>query len=621
MFIKLFSKYNKTTKQRYTIYSLYESYRHLGRVCQRSVICLGKLDELETEEQKKQLALRIEELIKHGGHIFPIGIIDSKVELLAQYYYNEIKRRRRYDTDKQQHGDWVTVDMTTLKNKDAREIGAEWMCKQALDQLGIYDFLKSHKWDDEKISIAATHIISRAVYPASELKTVSFIKENSAISEITGIDCNKLTKDTLYSISHKLYSEKDSLEQHLSKQTNELFDLEDKLILYDLTNTYFEGRMQGSKKAKFGRSKEKRSDARIIVLAVVVNSEGFLKYSNIFEGNMTDCKTLEMVILHLSQQTSFTSRKPIIVIDAGIGTDENIAMLKSKGYDYMSVARSGLKEYYADVESKPVQIKDKRKQPIELLKVRTDKNDDQYLWVKSEAKALKEQSMNGLLSQRFEERIENIRAGILKKGGVKKIEKVYERLGRLKEKYPSVHKYYDVTIADNGKGLATAITYKHKAGIDTDKKAGIYFLRTSLKGTDETTLWTIYNTIREIEYTFRVLKTDLDLRPIYHKTDEASMAHLHLGILAYWLVNTVRYQLKQKGYNHDWREIIRIMNTQKCVTTSIENINNEIISVRQCTEPTAKVKEIYDLLNYKYAPFVRKKSVVLPAETFKNESA
>jgi len=137
---------------------------------------------------------------------------------------------------------------------------------------------------------------------------------------------------------------------------------------------------------------------------------------------------------------------------------------------------------------------------------------------------------------------------------------------------------------------------------------------------NEHAFWSIYNIIREIEYTFRVLKRDLDLRPIYHKTDDASMAHLNLGILAYWLVATIRYQLKQKGINSDWREIVRRMNTQKCVTTSVVNIKQETISVRQCTEPTKEVKAIYDILNYKYAPFSRKKSVVPPAEILKNNS-
>jgi transposase len=323
----------------------------------------------------------------------------------------------------------------------------------------------------------------------------------------------------------------------------------------------------------------------------------------------------------LSKKTSFSGRKPIVVIDAGIATDENLKMLKNKQYHYMCVTRSNLKEYRADTNSTPVEIKDQRNQPIELMKVKVEGDDDKYLWVKSKAKALKENSMNGLLSQRFEEGIQSISQGINKKGGTKRIDKVYERIGRLKQKYPSVHRYYDISLEDDGNGIATAISCSHKKGEDTEKKEGIYFLRTTMDETDEQTLWSIYNTIREIEYTFRVLKTDLDLRPIYHKNDDASMAHLHLGILAYWLVSTIRYQLKQKGYNHAWKEIVRIMNTQKCVTTIVENIKGETVSVRQCTEPSQKVKQVYDLMGYKTVPFYRKKSVVIPAEIFKNDSS
>lgn len=619
MFIKPFFKHNRTTGERYCVYKLCEGYRLNGGVYHRIIVGFGRLEELETVEQKKLLAARVEELIVNGGNSLPTSAVDEQVERLARHYFAEIKSKRRYDL-KQGNEDWETVKMSTLKNKDAREIGAEWLCKQAFDQLGIGSFLQQAGWSEDKIALATSHIVSRAVYPASELKTVSYIKENSAISEITGFDKDKLTKDILYGISHKLYKIKTPLEQYLSKRTNELFDLEDKIILYDLTNTYFEGRMIRSKIAKFGRSKEKRNDARIVVLAVVINREGFLKYSNIFEGNMADCKTLGSVIDTMSNQTSWSHRKPIVVIDAGIATDGNIAMLRNKGYDYMCVSRSSIKEYHADTTALPVEIKDKKDQPIELLKVKTGGDNDQYLWVRSQAKALKEKSMNGLLSQRFEEGIQSIQEGIAKKGGTKKLNKVYERIGRLKQKYPSVHNYYDITIGDDGNGTATNISCRHKTGEDPDKQSGIYFLLTSLKENDEKTLWAIYNIIREIEYTFRVLKSDLDLRPIYHKTDSAAMAHLHLGMLAYWLVATIRYQLKQQGINSDWREIVRTMNTQKCVTTSLVNIKDETISIRQCTEPTKEVKKIYDLLKYKYAPFVRKKSVVPPTEIFKNDS-
>ena len=576
MFVKPLSKYNKTTRERYSIYQLCESYRLDGRIRQRVIIGLGKLEELTTDEQKIQLGKRIEELLQ-GKPTLPLEEQNAEVEGTARHFYNEILKKRRYDV-KNGKADWQLVDINTIKNKDAREVGPEWLCKQAFDQLGISDFLHTANWPEEKIKLAATHIISRTVYPASELKTVNFIKENSAISELTGYNKRQLTKDKLYGISKDLYAIKDQLESYLSHKTNELFDLDDKIILYDLTNTYFEGQVQHSKIAKFGRSKEKRSDAKLIVLAVVINREGFLKYSNIFQGNIADSKTLQTIVDAISNATSFSRRKPIVVMDAGIATEENLEMLRGKGYGYMCVVRTSLKDYRADTEKEPVKIFDKKEQPIELMRVKpVDKeSNDTYLWVKSKAKALKENSMNGLLSQRFEEGVQSINEGIHKKSGTKKLDKVNQRIGRLMEKYPSVHRYYDITVTDDTKGTATSISCKQKTGVDIDKKAGIYFLRTTLDENSEKTLWAIYNVIREIEYTFRVLKTDLDLRPIYHKTDEATMAHLNLGLLAYWLVATIRYQLKQQGYNHQWNEIVRIMNTQKLVTTSYY-VSDEIV--------------------------------------------
>jgi len=318
MFVKPLSKYNKTTKQRYSLYQLCESYRLDGRVRHRVIIGLGKQEELPTDEQKIQLGKRIEEMVQ-GKMRLSFDEPDEQVERLARHFYNEILTKRRYDTKSTGHA-WQRVDVDKVKNKEAWEIGAEWLCKQAFDQLNISGFLHQSGWEQEKISLAATHIISRTVFPASELMTASYIKENSAICELTGYDKDKVTKDKLYEISKELYYIKDQLESYLSNKTNELFDLDDKIILYDLTNTYFEGRMLNSKKARFGRSKEKRKDAKLIVLAIVINREGFLKYSNIFRGNMADSKTLKALVETIGKATSLSQRKPVVVMDAGIAT-------------------------------------------------------------------------------------------------------------------------------------------------------------------------------------------------------------------------------------------------------------------------------------------------------------
>jgi transposase len=620
MFLKVAQKYCKAENKSVSYYRLCESYRdEFGFPRQKMIISLGRLSELPDDKKKYFLCERLTRLINGEPSLYG-HCGDEMVEQLARHYFQQILSKKKVDRQTRTNEELELVKLKTLKNKEVREIGAESLCYQAFCQLGIDSYLKRRGWGAYQVSLAATHIVSRAVYPASELKTVSWVKENSAICELTGYDVEEITKDKLYGISKRLYKEKEGIENHLSRCTNELFNLHDKVILYDLTNTYFEGRMAGSKIAKFGRSKEKRNDARIIVLAVIVNVEGFLKYSDIFEGNTSDCSTLKTVIKKLSQKAGYTGKKPIVVMDAGIATEANLAFLKEEGYPYLCVSRSNLKNYKADTDNMPVQIIDKRKQPIELLRVKAENDGDNYLWVKSQAKAEKENSMHRQFSERFEEGLRGIRNAILRKGGTKKSEKVWERIGRLKEKYPSVHQYYETKVTDNGNGTATGLTFARKENMLYDKQAGIYFLRTSLNWDDEETIWAIYNAIREIEYTFRVLKTDLDLRPIFHKSDEGSMAHLHLGLLAYWLVSTIRYQLKQKGYNHDWREIVRTMNTQKVVTTTVENDRGEIINIRQCSEPSEPVKQLYEKLKYRTVPLPRKKSVWHTGEKLKNNN-
>jgi transposase len=149
--------------------------------------------------------------------------------------------------------------------------------------------------------------------------------------------------------------------------------------------------------------------------------------------------------------------------------------------------------------------------------------------------------------------------------------------------------------------------------MEPNENSGTYFLRTSLKMSEEL-LWETYNIIREIKYSFRTLKTDLDLRPVYHKKDESTMAHLHLGVLAYWIVNTVRYQFKQHDTNFQWREIVRIMSTQKAVMTVSQNRYDEVIVSIRTSDPSRKVQDIYDRLRYKLRHYSKRKFVVHRSE-------
>jgi Transposase DDE domain len=647
MYFKVSGRHNPATNQPGWYYRLVESYRNSdGRVCHRTMLNLGFLEGLSPEQMNEIQKILTERAENHGKSLFEASASDDII--VSQYveeYYARLVSEKRIDVSPSKNKvskpgkDWQTVDINSIRNKDVREVGAEWLCFQAVRQLGMDVFLSNHDWDQEQVQLAITHIISRAVYPASELKTSLWIKENSAVCELTGYDVDKITKDKLYRISQKLYQVKQEMEQHLSLRTNELFDIEDKIILYDLTNTYFEGSMRGSKLAKYGRSKEKRTDAKLVVLALVINPEGFIKYSDIFQGNISDPATLGKIIDHLRERTSTSAHKAIVVIDAGIASEANLKLIKEKGYEYICVTRSNMKNYNAVAAGGVVTVRDNKQQKIELCQVRKEGHSDYFLKIESHSKELKERSMNEQFRQRFEEGMQKIADSLAKKGGIKQADKVHERIGRLKQKFPSIGRYYDIEVEvapkpepeKKGKGkksrvqtkenevenkIVTSIKWSVKEGVDINARSGVYFLQSSIQDTEKV-LWDGYNTIREIEATFRVLKTDLDLRPIYHKKDETTMAHLNLGLLAYWLVNTIRHQLKKEGINSQWSEIVRTMNTQKAVTTTAQNNQDEIIQIRRCTEPNEKVKRIYDILKYKPEPYKKKKYVVHKPD-FKN---
>jgi transposase len=600
-------------------YRLVESYRNAeNRVCHRTILTVGFMDDA-TPERLNRIQKLLTERYERKESLFQ-GEEDPVVRQYVEDFWQRIVSSKKLDllsADKLSR----MVHMDTLRHTDAREIGAENIAYQTWVKLDLTRLLLSAGFTQEQATLAATQVVSRAVYPASELKTVRWIKENSAVCELTGYDAGKVTKDRLYESALRLYRAKDVLEKHLSKRTNELFDLEDKIILYDLTNTYFEGEKRNSALAKFGRSKEKRNDAKQVVLALVVNVEGFIKYSSVLEGNTADCNTLSAMIEKLASHTC--GGPAVVVLDAGIATEDNLRLIEEKGYRYLCVSRTKLKDY-SYVPGRLTTLMDtKSKQSIRLRSVTTKKNTDYYLEVKSPSKEKKEEGMKLSFEKRFEEELQKIHAALHSKGGVKKSDKVHQRIGRAKQKYPSVQHYYDITVAvDEKTGLATEISWKKDAGKDMEKteNLGVYFLRTNLNVSEEYVVWNIYNTIREIENAFRTLKTDLDLRPIYHKNDDATMAHLHLGLLAYWLVNTVRHQLKHNGVKSCWGEIVRIGNTQKVITTSGTNTYEKTVATRKCTVPNDNLKRIYDILQTKHQPFTKRKSVVHKLESKKTKN-
>lgn len=503
------------------------------------------------------------------------------------------------------------VDTATMEHTDAREAGAEWLCLRAAGQLGLRGFLEGKGWSETRINTALSVLIARTVYSPSELRTRRIMEENSAVCELVSGDRDWVpSMRGVYEAAPALYALKEELERHLCAVTDNLFNQRNRIVLFDLTNFHFEGAKRSSAKARFGRSKEKRSDCRLLVLALCINTDGFIRYSEVLPGNTADPRSLPAMVDGLMERSPVKdSDKTLVVIDAGIATEENLALLKGKGYNYLCVSRTRLKDYELSPDHRSVTVLDARKQAITLREVHTDPDGDYYLEVTSPSKAMTEASMNRQWRERFEGELEKINEAIKRKGGTKGYEKVIERTGRAIQKYPSVSRYYDIEYVaseeDPSKMERVDWSIRDLTGLESGH--GVYFLRTNVRTLDEKTTWDYYNLIREIECTNRQLKTDLNLRPIYHQTDRNSDAHLFLGLLSYWIVNAIRLQLKRKGEPCYWTEIVRRMSTQKLVTTKALNPFDEIVETRIFSLPTKAAADIYDKLGYRHYPFRKMK--------------
>ena len=501
------------------------------------------------------------------------------------------------------------VDVNTVKHTDARDVGAEWICLQTIRELEIDRFLERQGWNEIQINTTLAHLITRTVYTPSELKSIRIMNENSAVCElVSGNQEWHPGYHDIYKVAPNLYGLKDKLETHLCRKTDDLFNLTNRIVLFDLTNFYFEGRKERSVKAQYGRSKEKRNDCKLLVMALCVNAEGFIRYSSILAGNTADPDSLPDMIDTLSQKTRTPSdpeRKVLVCLDAGIATEDNLRKIKEKGYNYLCVSRTRLTDYEISEDCQSVKVLDTRKQEITLRQVKHEADGDYYLEINSPAKAVKESSMNRQWRERFEQELTKARDALGRKGGKKTYEKVIERVGRAIQKYPSIAKYYVIDYLrdeKNPKNMAD-IQWRIAVPENVDRQSGIYFLRTNVESLDEKSTWDYYNLIREIECTNRQLKTDLNLRPIYHKKDDCSDAHLFLGLLSYWIVNAIRYKLKQTGENCFWTEIVRRMSTQKAITTEGVNALGEKVSLRLCSEPSKAAEDIYERLKYRKMPF------------------
>lgn len=613
MFIREVKKKRSKTSKTFYQYSLVQASRIEGKVKQTIILYLGSDTQLRDKEDRAKVLQALKALIFAQPEIFPLDI-PSKLESLARSYFH--KYTLKYG-DQQTDGaaipprpdraEYLNVDLLGMEVSDVRSFGAEHLCAQVLDKLQLLECLQSVGIKKYQARKAVMAIAARAIFCSSEHRTAQILKMNSSLTDCFDID-EQVSHKQLYHISDLLFEHKAEIDRFLHQRITHMFNLKDTLVIFDLSNTYFETGKRGSSIAKYGRSKEKRNDCPIVVFAGAIGQEGFIRHSRNYEGNLPDPEALAMMISDLEQHSDHGPKKTI-VMDAGIATEDNLSMLREKGYDYVCVSRKRLKKYPCPQPGKVTRLTDRGHQKVELSVFKPEDQPDTWMSVQSQSKRAKEQSISKKLSERFEQEMESVKAAIGKKGGTKKIEKVWKRIGRAEQKHIRVSGRYQVEV-DQKDGLATDIKWERKVDpVKEDKENGVYFIRTSYTDPSESELWDIYNTIRQVESTFRCLKSDLNIRPVHHQKDERIQAHLYLTILAYQLVNTIRYMLAQQGIHHQWTNILRIMSTQHIQTVELPT-DKKVVHLRKPSKPIEEVQKIYSATSCTDTQKVKRKYVV-----------
>jgi len=552
------------------------------------------------EEKWKDLANRIEEIITGQECLFAYP---EEIETLARRYARKVIRYQGQSVVRESdvhsvvgspgvdEPDYHRVDIDTLENEHPRPVGAEHVIYETIKELELDKKLTALGFNKPALDVTIGVITARLVAPSSERASHAWLQRMTGIEDLLETDFSDLSQDRVYKVSDMLLRRKTELEEHLRVKECSLFNLEETIILYDLTNTFFEGTGKYNGKAHFGRSKEKRSDCPLVTLGLVLDGDGFPKRSETFDGNVSEPGTLAGMIHSLSAPDKL--RKPLIVVDAGLATEVNLQWLKDCQYRYIVVSR---KEKTEMPPGPPIIIvREDKQRLIRAALVNNQDTQEIELYCHSTAKEAKEDGIKNRFEKRFEEELKKVRGALGKKRGTKRYEKVLEKIGRLKERFKRVARHYEINVdkEDNTDRVA-AITWERK---EESSQSGFYCLRSNQMDFKEKELFDIFSMLTDIEDAFRSMKSELGLRPIYHQKEHRADGHLFITVLAYHILHTIRFKLRHNGITHSWTTIRKELATHARISTTIKRDDGKMIHIRKSSRPEPFHLQIYNALN------------------------
>lgn len=477
----------------------------------------------------------------------------------------------------------IQLRMGALELRRPRQWGACWLASHLWEMLGMREFwevrLDPSRKGTQWVNVLETLVNFRFIDPGSEWKLHRYWFDQSAMGDLLAEDFRIAAKNTLYRCHDKLLQHKTALFQHLRQKWKDLFGAKFEVLLYDLTSTYFESSPPFSDKRKFGYSRDKRSDCVQVVIALIVNTDGFPLAYEVLPGNTQDKQTLQDMLDKISERYGDAER--VWIMDRGIPTEEVLQKMNASelpvGY-LVGTPRGHLSKH------------EKALSLLSWEKVRDDvrvkllpKENEVYVLVESKARRLKEQAIRLRKMKKFVNRLKEIRDqknidrdSLLKKVGA--AEKDAGRFCRL----------FDIRIPLEGEEI-NENTFFWRLNRDKYRKAwhreGKYFLRSNQVSKDPEELWKQYMVLTEVEESFRNLKGDLSLRPIYHRTMERIEAHIFISFLAYCLHVTLKQRAKCLAPGLTPRSIIEQMKAIQMIDVHIPTVDGRELKMSRYTKP------------------------------------
>jgi transposase len=545
--------YRTKDGKRHAYWALVESYRTERGPRQRVVAYLGQLDESRRLGVKRAAEGR-----------------------------TEGQQRRLFDDLQPQ---WVEVDAKRVRVENRKDFGGPWLALQLIKELGLADFLAATipaGGEDVRWSLMALVLVAcRLCHPSSELHIAEHFYRQSALAELLGISPGKINGSRLYRSLDALLPHKEALEVFLKERLGELFGLEYDLLLYDVTSTYFEGEAEANPLAKRGYSRDHRPDCKQVCIGLVVSKCGMPLGYEVFAGNRTDVTTLQEIVETMERRYGQADR--IWVGDRGMVSAENIAFLQQSGRRYIvGTPKSMLKQFEQELLSQQWHtIRD----GLEVKLCPSPNGEETFVLCRSRDRREKEQAMHRRFEQRIEEGLQRIQASCQRQRLHPLI--VAQRIGRLMGQNSRAAGLFHTEVQTTADGRATLDWKKIDRWRDwATLSEGCYLLRSNVMDWSDEELWKAYIQLTEAEAAFRIHKSDLGLRPIWHQKKDRVLAHILVCFLAYVLWKTLAQRCRQAGLGDEPRRVLQELGKIQLVDVVLPTRRGPEIRHRCVTQPT-----------------------------------